>query len=287
MKGLSLIHGVGTGLAALVLSTGCAHEPVQQVAKAPSELTTLQKGAQVSLPHGGDTTAQTTADASDFAPSVKANAEIPKTQSSGNRPSFTQASADKRDPLLHVEPELSKIAPASRMTVAEPEKKSRLDGGTAPIRQAKGEASSPYAALVAATPPPRNTSPEFPRPIQPPVAEPLLPRQPVTNAKATESPVARKSAPLLPAKTTSSHAEDYSWLSGQLQYSPFHKTWRLRYAGLDEVDPYGGSVTLAEDARLAGMKDGQHVRVEGRLVTPSATGIAPSYEMTSIRVVEK
>jgi hypothetical protein len=81
------------------------------------------------------------------------------------------------------------------------------------------------------------------------------------------------------------HTEDYGCLSGQLQHS--HKGWRLRYASVDEVDLYGGSVTLTDESRLSGVKDGDLVRVHGRLQNPDDKGIAPRYEVTSIQAIEK
>jgi hypothetical protein len=83
------------------------------------------------------------------------------------------------------------------------------------------------------------------------------------------------------------HAEDYSCLSGQIQHSRITKGWRLRYASVDEVDPYGGSVTLNDDAKLSGLKDGDLVRVHGHLVSPEDRGIAPSYQVDSIQPIEK
>jgi hypothetical protein len=82
-----------------------------------------------------------------------------------------------------------------------------------------------------------------------------------------------------------SHAEDYSWLSGQLQRS--RKGWRLRYASVDQVDVYGGSVTLRDESRLSGMNDGDLVRVHGRLLNPEDRGIAPAYEVMSVQAIEK
>ena len=71
-----------------------------------------------------------------------------------------------------------------------------------------------------------------------------------------------------------------------MQYSAFHKAWRLRYAGLDEVDLYGGTVTLTEDSPLTGLKDGQYVHIEGRLVDVGCRAISPPYEASSIKVIE-
>jgi len=83
------------------------------------------------------------------------------------------------------------------------------------------------------------------------------------------------------------HAEDYTCLSGQLQHSHISKSWRLRYAPLDEVERYGGSVTLIDDVKLSGLKDGDLVRLHGCLVNPEERGIAPPYEIKSIQPIDK
>jgi hypothetical protein len=83
------------------------------------------------------------------------------------------------------------------------------------------------------------------------------------------------------AASSFGHAEDYTWLSGQVEYSRLSHCWRLRYASVDEADPYGGSVTLAENPRLEELKDGQHVRVKGHLQNPADKGIAPAYSVDS------
>lgn len=62
------------------------------------------------------------------------------------------------------------------------------------------------------------------------------------------------------------HAPDYSWLQGELQSIPEGKGWRVRYASVDEHDPYGGTLTLyGAGPLMADYKSGQIVRVEGYL----------------------
>ncbi len=95
----------------------------------------------------------------------------------------------------------------------------------------------------------------------------------------TEAPASARSRP------NYSHAEDYSELCGQLEH--FGRTCRLRYASLDEVDPYGGSVTLLEDARLATVQEGQNVRVRGHLVDREAHVSGPPYRIDSILPLDK
>jgi hypothetical protein len=82
------------------------------------------------------------------------------------------------------------------------------------------------------------------------------------------------------------HADDYTWLSGQLEYSRLSMAWRLRYASVDEVDRFGGSVTLIENGDLRKLKDGQYVMVRGHLNNPADAGTAPSYRIESLQVIE-
>lgn len=68
------------------------------------------------------------------------------------------------------------------------------------------------------------------------------------------------------------HAEDYTWLVGQLQriHMPGGK-WKLRYTPIDEEDRWGGSVVLAPDIRLTKFEDGENVYVEGEVLNPRAS----------------
>jgi hypothetical protein len=103
----------------------------------------------------------------------------------------------------------------------------------------------------------------------------------------SESASPRKSFVDITAQPCFSHTDDYSSLSGQIQHSRITKGWRLRYASVDEMDPYGGSVTLTDESRLAGLKDGDLVRARGHLINPEDRGISPSYQVDSIQPMEK
>jgi hypothetical protein len=129
------------------------------------------------------------------------------------------------------------------------------------------------------TPQPEATKPGFQLPEEPGPAETVKQTAalPETSETKDETPAPAPSSPV-----GFGHAEDYSWLSGELQFTRT-KGWRLRYAGIDEEDPFGGSVTLLEDSRLEALKDGQMVKVRGRIVNPEGKAIAPPYK---IEVVE-
>lgn len=107
-----------------------------------------------------------------------------------------------------------------------------------------------------------------PRPAQPVVA--ACPRG--------EAPPARRSFVDITAQPSFAHAEDYSWLVGQVEYSCIRKGWRIRYASVDEDDRYGGSATLADEGQLGNLKDGQLVRLTGHFVGGEGKAIAVHYQ---------
>jgi hypothetical protein len=82
------------------------------------------------------------------------------------------------------------------------------------------------------------------------------------------------------------HAPDHRWLRGQVQFSRAANAWRLRYASVDENDPYGGSVTLVGDD-LSTLQDGQHVRVEGGLLDPDRREAGTPFRVSSIRPADR
>jgi hypothetical protein len=118
------------------------------------------------------------------------------------------------------------------------------------VPQATNSSAAPQAA-------PSYAVPQAPPTIAEPSNNPALTRG--------EPPAQRKSFVDTTAQPFFAHAEDYSWLQGQVEYSHFSKEWRLRYASVDETDSYGGSVTLIENELLHILKDGQHIRVQGQI----------------------
>jgi hypothetical protein len=81
------------------------------------------------------------------------------------------------------------------------------------------------------------------------------------------------------------HANDYSWLTGELQYVHARNTWRLRYASVDEEDRYGGSVTLQDAGPMGSYKTGQKVRVDGRVVDVESREPSPAYRVNNITLL--
>ena len=82
------------------------------------------------------------------------------------------------------------------------------------------------------------------------------------------------------------HASDYSWLIGKIH--SVHITgrrWKIRYAPIDEQDRWGGSVVLAEDARIDKFTDGDFVYAEGEIIAnrPTIYLAGPLYRIFTIR----
>lgn len=86
------------------------------------------------------------------------------------------------------------------------------------------------------------------------------------------------------------HAPDYSWVQGQLEYSGIRGgMWKVRYVPLDVDDPYGGSFILQADPTGHGLRHGDTVYVEGRIVQHERhRGLPnPAYHVQNIRRVDR
>ena len=90
-----------------------------------------------------------------------------------------------------------------------------------------------------------------------------------------------------PTSKLYSHAEDYSWLRGELQYSQIDRRWKLRYMRCDEgsCDKFGGSVIISDKAAISGLERGEIVEVRGEIgeIDPNIGGFAPLYHVSQIR----
>lgn len=117
------------------------------------------------------------------------------------------------------------------------------------------------------------------------VIEDTDPRPPRSGFARGEEAPARRSYVDITASSCYAHAEDYSWLRGEVEYSRISKGWRLRYSSVDEDDKYGGSVTLSGDTEK--LKDGMQVIVKGQFHDAASRGISPMYHADSIEVVAK
>jgi hypothetical protein len=89
-----------------------------------------------------------------------------------------------------------------------------------------------------------------------------------------------------PAPAVCGHADDYTWLTGEIQYIHTHNAWHLRYAPADEKDRHGGCVTLSGDLVAAGCQSGQVVRVEGYLLNPDSSEVRPPFWVNRLTLVK-
>jgi hypothetical protein len=125
---------------------------------------------------------------------------------------------------------------------------------------------------------------EAPVQLQPvPSPQPAPAVAPVTLVLQQPPPTPPVAPPPAPPQHTLGHAADYSWLCGEVQH--FRGNWRLRYAGFDEDDRWGGSVTLASGVLPQGLTDGQHVRVKGRLLQGEGRN-GPAYEVDHVEFLD-
>jgi hypothetical protein len=74
-------------------------------------------------------------------------------------------------------------------------------------------------------------------------------------------------------------------LVGELTYVHVRGVWRLRYALPESPDAYGGMVTLTGTELPAGVRNGQLVRVEGKLCDPASREPSPAYQVRAVTVL--
>jgi hypothetical protein len=125
-----------------------------------------------------------------------------------------------------------------------------------------------------------------PEPPPPPVREVEAASYTPPTMAVQEDRVRRRSFADITVRRCFAHAPDYSWLCGELQHLQLSSEWRLRYAGVDDEDPYGGGVTLIETGPMDAYKSGDCVRVEGSLVTPDAGTGTATYRVRSMTRID-
>lgn len=150
--------------------------------------------------------------------------------------------------------------------------------------------SQPVVAPVQSTP--AQVAPVQPAPAkveQIPTEKKELPEPPKTDEPKIQKTSAslRRTAPVAKKPVAMfGHSEDYTRLVGVLQriHTPGAE-WKLRYATLDQNDKWGGSVVLAEDARLDHYQDGDLVYAEGNILKERASTFVagPLFRANTIR----
>ena len=119
-------------------------------------------------------------------------------------------------------------------------------------------------------------------------------RMPSTNDRDAQDQMDKSIVPSAPKAghlppvgdaRAASHANDYSWISGELKHYDISNVWRLRYSPAGEHDRYNGSVTLMGAGSLSKFKDGELVRVTGHLADAESSAPNPVYVVDSIQPV--
>ncbi len=77
-------------------------------------------------------------------------------------------------------------------------------------------------------------------------------------------------------------SEDVKTITGQVLM--WRKSIRLRYAPIDQDDPYGGFVVLQGNAQLADLREGQYVRVRGVLIPPENRNRPARFKVQAIEL---
>jgi hypothetical protein len=81
-------------------------------------------------------------------------------------------------------------------------------------------------------------------------------------------------------------ADDYSWLEGRLSRQGGRSGgWYIRYATAGEGDRYGGQLRIVNNQRLGVAREGDVVRLAGRVVPQGRSDVA--YEVASITILDE
>lgn len=129
--------------------------------------------------------------------------------------------------------------------------------------------------------------------VPPPAGPAMKPPEPVfvpaPNASLPPLPTIKPVSASVTAPVRYAHDSHYAWVQGQIDvHYRGHK--ELRYRPANEDDPYGGKVRLVDDPRLADLKMGDIVRIEGELVRddPTATGgLAHRFHVKDVQVLQR
>ncbi|MEZ6140871.1 MAG: hypothetical protein R3B84_09895 [Zavarzinella sp.] len=83
--------------------------------------------------------------------------------------------------------------------------------------------------------------------------------------------------------TTHLYSNDYSSITGTALYSHVRKNWQLRFASVDQIADFGGSVTLLLGHHDFDRKmDGKTITVRGKLLQSDPGIIAPKYHVEKV-----
>jgi hypothetical protein len=205
-------------------------------------------------------------------------ANAPRTVAVPGNPRTQQQHMGKIIQVVHTEPAVPQ-AGLGFEPLGLPPTAPAPDAAVTVLHFRRGAALPPTNSPPVVTPPTSAVVPAAARVSVPVLAPPNFPR--------AEPGPQRRSFVDLSAAPCFAHAPDYCWIVGQVEYSGTAKEWRLRYASVDEVDRFGGRVTLIENQHISYMRDGMYVNVRGHLVNPqSAAQGRAFYRVESFQTVE-
>ena len=116
---------------------------------------------------------------------------------------------------------------------------------------------------------------------------------PVTSPQATPVDSEQPEKPQVAAKhmTMVGHENDYSSITGQLYYVHANGgMWVIRYADVDQVDRYGGSVVLTPTVEMRNFREGDLVNVCGEILNnglPVRNLGGALYRVNSIQMIKR
>jgi hypothetical protein len=116
-----------------------------------------------------------------------------------------------------------------------------------------------------------------------------LPEEPRKSMQTPGDPMAvdtaggEKTVALKSVQIDYGHTEGFKSVTGQVQM--WKRVVRLRYAPVDQEDPYGGFVILEGGPEVTRLRDGQHIRIRGVLIQPEGNGSA-HYRVQSLEVLD-
>jgi len=159
----------------------------------------------------------------------------------------------------------------------------RMQPVSRPITDSVSETREPELARppVVDQAPPARQAPPVTKQVTPTTQ--IRPAAPNRGGPVLQPPPARAESKINPRFVNSiGHAEDYTWITGQLDREG--NRWVIRYATSDTVDRYRGQVTLAPGVDLSHLNSGDLVSANGQVTT--ANGGAATFRATSVNKIK-
>lgn len=134
---------------------------------------------------------------------------------------------------------------------------------------------------------PKEAAAEIPAVVTVPDTTPLRPLAPPPETIEADPLQVSVQSPPTPRY---GHGPNMEWLIGNLQRSNMpDRQWQLRFAPIDKLEVWGGSVVLIDDNMLQGFRDGDHVKIEGEAYGDRASlySTGPRYRVMKIELLDR